>query len=122
MTEQPPLGEPPPLGEQAPHDRHPVRDRHAVDVGALERAVTSLEPVSQSLREVSTRLVHTTSDPGEAPAVDHVLDLQSAASDALFALSRGLDESGGLLTLVVRRYRGTEEDVDRVLRRMSGEG
>jgi len=95
---------------------------HAVDVGALERAVISLEPVSESLRQVSTRLVHTTSDPGEPPAVDHVLDLQSAASDALFALSRGLEESGGLLTLVARRYRGTEEDVDRVLRRVSDEG
>ncbi len=119
MTEQP---TPPPLGGQAPHDRHPVPHLHAVDVGALERAVISLEPVSESLRQVSTRLVHTTSDPGEPPAVDHVLDLQSAASDALFALSRGLEESGGLLTLAARRYRGTEEDVDRVLRRVSDEG
>ena len=113
---------PPPPGGQVPHDRQPPPDRHAVDVGAIERAVTSLEPVSESLRQLSTRLVHATSDPGRPPAADHVLDLQSAASDALFSLSRGLDESGGLLTLVARHYRGTEEEVERVLRRMSGEG
>ncbi len=122
MTEQPTPGVLPPEGGHAPDDRHPVHDRHVVDVGALEHAVIAIEPVSGSLREQSTRLVRTSADPGEPPAVDHLLDLQAAASDALFALSRGLDESGGLLTLVARRYRGTEEDVDRVLRRMNGEG
>ncbi len=103
-----------------PPDDGPPRDRHAVDVGAVERAVTALEPVAEQLRLSSTRLVHSTADPGEPPASDHVLDLQQSASDALFALSRGLDESAGLLSVVARHYRGTEEDVERTLRRMSG--
>lgn len=96
--------------------------RHAVDVEALERGALVLGPLSDSLRAMATQLVHAQSDPGDPPAADDVLDLQAAASDALFALSRGLDESAGLLRVSAHGYRGAEEDVGRTLRRLAGEG
>jgi len=99
----------------APHGDGPARDRVAVDVDALEHAVSRLEPVAGALRLGSTRLVHATTDPGEPPAGDHVLDLQEAASDALLALSRGLEESAALLTRVARRYAELEAEAARAL-------
>lgn len=100
----------------------PPENRHAVDVEALERAALALEPLSESTRAMSTQLVHAQADPGDPPAADDVIGLQAAAADALFALSRGLDESAGLLRVSARGYRGAEEDVTRTLRRLAGEG
>ncbi len=99
----------------------PAEDRHAVDVEALERAALALEPLSESTRAMSTQLVHVQADPGDQPATDDVVGLQAAAADALLALSRGLDESAGLLRVSARGYRGAEEDVTRTLRRLAGE-
>ena len=86
------------------------------------RGALALGPLSDSLRAMATQLVHAQSDPGDPPAADDVLDLQAAASDALFALSRGLDESAGLLRVSAHGYRGAEEDGGRTLRRRAGEG
>lgn len=106
----------------APPGRGSGSDRVAVDVGALEQAVLRLEPVSASLRLASARLVGTTTDPGDPPAGDHVIDLQEAASDALLALSRGLQESAGVLTRIARHHAALEAEAARELRRASGQG
>lgn len=111
----------PPGPAPRPGSDVPPRHRHAVDVDALERGALALASLSRSLRSMSTQFAGAQSDPGEPPAADDVLDLQAAASEALFALSRHLDESAALLRVSAHGYRRAEEDLTRTLRRLNRE-
>lgn len=91
-------------------------DRHAVDVSVLERVAADLLPLSQELQQQAVALTRHAPDPGEPPANEHVWLVQSAAVDALQALSCGLDDSAAVLRLQADRYHGVDGTA-RALRR-----
>jgi hypothetical protein len=96
-------------------------DRASVDLEAMETVASALLLASADLRDATAGLLRHAPDPGLPPAPDAVVDVQGGAIDTVGALASALHESSQLLALTARRYRGTEDEVVRALRRL-GEG
>ena len=97
-------------------------NRSSVDLEAMESVASALVLASADLRDATTGLLRHAPDPGLPPAPDAVVDAQGGAIDTVGALATALDESAQLLALTARRYRGTEDEVVRTLRRLGEEG
>jgi hypothetical protein len=96
--------------------------RASVDLDAMGTVASSLLLASADLRDVVAGLLRHAPDPGLPPAPDAVVDVQGGALDTVGALATSLDESSQLLALTARRYRGTEDEVVRALKRLGEEG
>jgi hypothetical protein len=96
--------------------------RASVDLDAMGTVASSLLLASADLRDVVAALLRHAPDPGLPPAPDAVVDAQGGAVDTVGALATALDEASQLLALTARRYRGTEDEVVRTLRRLGKEG
>ncbi len=88
----------------------------------METVASALVLASADLRDAAAALLRHAPDPGLPPAPDAVVDAQGGAVDTVAALATALDESAQLLALTARRYRGTEDEVVRTLRRLGEEG
>lgn len=97
-------------------------NRSSVDLEAMETVASALVLASADLREAGAGLLRHAPDPGLPPAPDAVVDAQGGAIDTVGALATALDETSQLLALTARRYRGTEDEVVRTLRRLGEEG
>ncbi len=94
----------------------------SVDVDAMATVGSALLLASADLRDAAAGVLRHAPDPGLPPAPDAVVQVHGGAIDTMGALATALDESSRMLALTTARYRGTEEQVVRALRRLGEEG